>query len=263
MADRVALRAPIGDRRILPSPPPHSRLMTSLRWRRLRPWAALALACVVALWLFGEAIVRLPWRPINEVAVIGTLNVAPDVIRDAAQVNVGAPMFSVHVDSVIARVRTVPWLLDAQVTRRLSGRFEIHVLERVPVGVIWDGRYHLLDGSGYSTLLDGKTPPDVPLVTGFRFDAANSERELANLGWALRVVADLEPLRSVVSEVSLADSAVMVMFLSPDGTPVLLPRRSGRDRFVTVASVVASHPEVVRRAHYLDARFAGHVAVSS
>ncbi len=260
MATRAQAKESAIDKRVLPTAPARRHPGKRRRWKR---WAALVVVCCAALWLFREALVRLPWRPINEVTILGARNVDPQVIREAAQVSVSAPMFSVNIDSVIARVKAVPWVLDARVTRRLSGRFEIHVSERVPVALIWDGEFHLLDASGYTAPLDGTPAPDAPLVTGLRLDRAHVGEELEHLGWALRIVSELEPLRSVVSEVSLADSTMMVMVLSPNGIPAFFPRLPGRDRLVMVASLVASHPEVVRQAIYLDARFTGHVAVRS
>jgi cell division septal protein FtsQ len=201
--------------------------------------------------------------PISEVAVVGAEYVDPETIRDAAGVSVSAPTFSIDDDSVIGRVEALPWVLGASVRRRLSGRFEIRVVERTPVALIWREGFHLLDASGRTARLEGRAAPDVPLVTGLPRAALGSREQLEHLGWALRLVSELEPLRSTVSEVSLADTAMIVLVLSPNGTPVFFPRQPGRDRFVTAASLVAVYPEVVRQARYLDARFSGHVVVGS
>jgi len=232
-------------------------------WRRWGKWLALGLAGVAVLWVLGRTLIRLPWQLVNEVAVIGTRNVDSQVIRDQAQVTLGVPLFSVNVDSVVSRVKMVPWVQDASVTRRFSGRFEIHVEERVPIGMIWQDRFYLMDPSGFICPFEGEIPPDVPLVTGLSLSDSHLHAEVERVAWALRLISELDPLRSVVSEISLADSATMVMVLSPRGVPVLLPRYPGRDRLVMVASLVAHYPDVLRQARYLDDRFVGHVAVSS
>lgn len=263
MATVARLSGSSPDGRVLPSAAAPRRPARRRFSRRLRRWLALGGAGVVLAWTGWEVLARLPWMPISEVAVIGAEVVDTEGIRDAAGVSVSAPIFSVNDDSVIRRVEALPWVLHAHVRRRLSGKFEIHVVERTPVGLIWRDEFHLLDASGYTVRLGGRTPPDVPLVTGLSRIGPEARGRLERIGWALSLVSELDPLRSVVSEVSLADSTMLVMLLAPTGTPVFFPRQPGRDRFVMLASVVASHPEVVRQARYLDARFSGHVAVGS
>jgi len=248
--------------RILPTPSPARPLAWRL-WRQGRKWIGLGLACIALVWFACEAVTRLPWWPVRDVVVVGARNVDPDEVIDRAQVSVGVPIFGLSADSVIARVRLIPWVLDARVTRRFSGRLEIHVVERTPVGLIWQGRFYLVDASGFVAPLENGRAPDVPVVMGFRLNQPRADAELARLGWVLRTVWELEPLRTAVSEICVSDSTTMVMLLSPKGVPAILPAKPGRDRFVMVASLVARYPDVVRQARYLDVRFAGHVAVGS
>jgi len=230
--------------------------------RGVAGYAAGALVGLVSLWFIAQAVGRLPWRVVTEVAVVGYRNVDPERILDQAQVTVGAPLFGVDADSVVQRVRALPWVRQASVRRRLSGRFEIHVKERVPVGMLWDRGFQLIDASGYAAPLETALPPDVPLVSGLPKPGEARDAMLRRAARVLTTAGGLAPLRSAISEVSLRDPRMLVLILSPRGTPVLLPPDPGRDRLVMLASVVAHHPDVLRQARCLDARFVGQVAVS-
>ncbi|HPU86092.1 MAG TPA: FtsQ-type POTRA domain-containing protein [Candidatus Latescibacteria bacterium] len=253
---------------------PSRRVWEGFVTRRMRvlsrwPWIARIVSFVAyvaagaVLWGTGYGIIRLPLLAIHDVIVVGTDRVDARTIRDAAGIRRGSPLLALDVNAVIAGVKSVPWVRDVRVSRHLPGRVRVEVVERTPVAVFQLDRCYLMDEEGFVTPLNGRTVPDLPIVTGLQGTPFPRREELEPAGRALAVVAEFPLLRNTVSELSLADSARMVLILSPRGTPVSLPRIPGRDRLVMLASVIAYEPDLLMTASHLDARFLGHLAVSS
>jgi len=231
---------------------------------KLRRWAPMVLATAGLITVAMLAVFRLPWRLVTEVAVLNSQYVNGQTVLDSARVRIGSPLYELDMDSVALRVLGIRWVKGLEITRRFSGRVEISVEERQPVGMVVTSRgTALLDAEGYMQPLRGNIPPDLPLITGLTEVGENRRLRLHQLATLLAEVADISPLNAVVSEIHDAYPGMTVMLLSPKGTPVLLPRTVGRNRLVTVASVVQQHPRVLLDAQYLDARFAGRVAAKS
>lgn len=230
--------------------------------RRITIVCAVVLG-VSGLWFAGNALIRLPWRVVSDVSVVGTRHVSTERIRDLANVPLGAPLFGVNVDSVVTRVESIPWIARATVKRRLSGTFEIRVVERRSIGMFWSDGFHLVDTNGYTAILEVGSPPDVPIITGLSDVDTLRNAGIRDVVPVLRVIDELEPLRTVVSEISYSDLNHMILLMAPGTVPVWLPRHADRNRFVMIASLVAHYPQMLRSARYVDARFVGHVAVKS
>ena len=211
----------------------------------------------------GNALLRLPWRVVNDVAITGAYWIDAELVRDVSGVPLGAPLFGVDVDSVIERIEALAWVRSASVTRSLSGRFAIELKERDPVGIYWRGGFHMVDATGRETAVSQRAPPDVPLITGLPESDSLRVIALRDAGRILEMISRLATLEPVVTELALSNPEVTTIVLAPNSVPVWLPRHPGKDRFVIVASVLTNHPDVLRRARYVDARFVGHVAVRS
>jgi hypothetical protein len=235
------------------------------RKRRRKTMAIVATATVglFAILFSGNALLRLPWRVVTDVAIVGAHWVNAEVIREVSEVPLGAPLFGVDVDSVILRVESISWVSNASVKRSLSGRFTIKVVERNPVGIYWLDGFHLVDAAGIETPAVSDTPPDVPLITGVPSSDSLRNIALSNAGMMLETISRLATLEPLVSELALDNPLMTTLILSPNSVPVWMPRQPGKDRFVVLASVLASHPDVLRSARYVDARFVGHVAIRS
>jgi len=231
--------------------------------RRALALTGIATVACLALWFAGRALIRLPWCEVEAVEAIGASYYSAQDIVDSARVQMGAPLYAVDADSVMNRVRAMPWISDVSIERRLSGTFEIHVTERRAVGVVTGRIFSMVDASGVEVPVEDGLVPDLPLLTGLADEGSDRALALVRLGRVLARIARLEPLGGVVSEVSVADPTLMVVVLSPAGMPVWLPPNPGLDRLVMLASLVAHHPDVLRTAKYIDARFAGHLAVNS
>lgn len=109
----------------------------------------------------------------NTMAQIKSVDVSGNHFTDSAQIlSIAAIPINISPDSIsfietVQRVEKLPYVKEAMLRKRPSGRMEIHVTERQPIGLMINGtikRYFDEDGV-VLPLVTGKTV-DVPLVYG-------------------------------------------------------------------------------------------------
>jgi cell division protein FtsQ len=133
-------------------------------------------------------------------------------------VRTGTPLLQVDVDAAAARVRRVPEVASAQVSRGWPDRVVITVIERVPVAVVdVDGRRSLADASGVLFETVTGDPPDgvVPLEVADPGPGDPATR--AGLG---AIAALPGSVRSDLRSVSATSGEDVVLHLT-DGTTVV------------------------------------------
>ncbi|MEU8226465.1 FtsQ-type POTRA domain-containing protein [Kribbella sp. NPDC048915] len=197
-----------------------ARRQRLVRWRSWLPWAVggllVALAGVV-VWLFYYSTAF----AVSGVRISGADTVPVATIEEVAAAPIGTPLVKVDLRSIADRVRTIPAVADAQVTRAWPRKVVIVVTERVPVVVVTDGaRYELVDATGtaYRTVPDRPDGLPEAKVTGVR-------REVTIHSVVTVSAALPETLRAQVGSISAAspdsitlnlDSGVKVVWGSSD-----------------------------------------------
>jgi cell division protein FtsQ len=149
-----------------------ARRQRLVRWRGWLPWAVGGLVVVLggtAVWLFyfSSALA------VSDVRVNGLDTVPLATITQAAEVPLGEPLVKIDLSAIANRVRAVPAVADAQVTRAWPHQLVILVTERVPVVVVTDGsQFELVDATGTSFRSVPTRPAGLPeaLVVGPRRD---------------------------------------------------------------------------------------------
>jgi cell division protein FtsQ len=149
-----------------------ARRQRLVRWRSWLPWAiggAIVVLAALIVWLFYYSSAL----AVSGVRISGADTVPVATIEEQAAAPVGTPLAKVDLRAIADRVRQLPAVADAQVTRAWPDKVVIVVTERVPVVVVTDGtRFELVDATGTSY----KTVPDRPAglpeakVTGTRRD---------------------------------------------------------------------------------------------
>ncbi len=176
-------------------------IVSSVRWRWR--WAlvlpALAGAAVVA-WVWSDAFGRLAAAAravsihagltVTEVWVEGRNRTDRSALIRALAVPVGEPSLFVDITAVLADVRELGWVADAQARIRLPGRLQVSLQERTPAA-LWQtgGRLYAIEASGHVIEpVAFRDFPDLPLVVG---DGANAKlKDLARLFAAQPRVAE-------------------------------------------------------------------------
>jgi len=149
-----------------------ARRQRLVRWRSWLPWAiggVLVVLAALIVWLFYYSSAL----AVSGVRISGADTVPVATIEQEAAAPIGTPLATVDLRSIADRVRTIPAVADAQVTRAWPDKIVIVVTERVPVVVVTDGsRFELVDATGTAF----RTVPDRPAglpeakVTGTRRD---------------------------------------------------------------------------------------------
>ncbi|WP_405065882.1 FtsQ-type POTRA domain-containing protein [Kribbella sp. NBC_01510] len=209
-----------------------ARRQRLVRWRSWLPWAiggALLVLAALIVWLFYYSSAF----AVAGVRVSGADTVPVATIEQAAAAPIGTPLAQVDLRSIADRVRTIPAVEDAQVTRAWPNKIVIVVTERVPVVVVTDGsRFELVDATGTTF----KTVPDRPAglpeakVTGTRRDV--TIRSLVTVSAALP-----DTLRTQVGSISALSPDSITLNLA-SGVKVVWGSSDDSERKAEVLSVL-------------------------
>ncbi len=155
------------------------------RWsRRLRAWRPLVVVGVlVVLVVFATWVVFFSsWLGMRTVDVQGLHRVTSAEVVSAADIAPGTPLARVSLDSVQARVESIPAVASATVHRAWPHTVTVTVTERRPVAAVHtDGSWWLMDHTG--ALFDS-TPtatPGQPVVEVARGAGPETLRQVADV----------------------------------------------------------------------------------
>jgi cell division protein FtsQ len=209
-----------------------ARRQRLVRWRTWLPWAiggGLLVVAALVVWLFYYSSAL----AVSGVRISGADTVPVATIEQTAAAPLGTPLAKVDLRSIADRVRTIPAVADAQVTRAWPNKIVIVVTERVPVVVVTDGsRSELVDATGTAF----RTVPDRPAglpeakVTGVRRDV--TIRSVVTVSAALP-----ESLRSQVESISAASPDSITLNLG-SGVKVVWGSSDDSTRKADVLSVL-------------------------
>ena len=144
------------------------------------------IGCVIygvsrALPLVYSAISGSPYFKLSGVDVIGVKNADPRKIGEAIGFQAGSPIFETDLTVVRDRVKSIDWVKDARVQRRLPSKLVITVTEHTPAGVVvTDDGYRFVDPDGELARIDADVSA-YPVFFGMK-----TKREFAD-GAALAV----------------------------------------------------------------------------
>ncbi|TDX02655.1 cell division protein FtsQ/DivIB [Kribbella sp. VKM Ac-2566] len=209
-----------------------ARRQRLVRWRSWLPWAiggGLVVLAGLVVWLFYFSSAF----AVSGVRISGADTVPVATIEQVAAAPTGTPLAKVDLRSIADRVRTIPAVADAQVTRAWPRKIVIVVTERVPVVVVTDGsRYELVDATGttYRTVPDRPARLPEAKVTGVRRDV--TIHSVVTVSAALP-----DTLRAQVGSISAASPDSITLNLS-SGVKVVWGSSDDSERKAEVLSVL-------------------------
>jgi cell division protein FtsQ len=211
---------------------------------------AASIAGAIALFRVVERHVRTsPAFAAREIVIEGEERLSEGAIAEAAGLTLGQNVFDVAPDDARRALLAHPWIADADVRRRLPGRWSIEVRERSPAAILMIGEGWLVDAEGavFKRAQTGD-PVDLPVITGIdreRFTADRPFRTrvllavIALLGdWRAAGLWRREPIAEI--HVELDDS--LTLRIGDDATEVRLghgPYRAKLDRLRRVLDELA------------------------
>lgn len=164
--------------------------------RRLR--IVLGVLAVGALGAGSWGATRSPVLDVDRVVVEGAARSGARLVAETSAIRRGAPLLDVDEAAAARRVRTLPWVLRAEVRRDWPGTVRILVTERDPVAVTRAnaGSWALLDGSARVLAVVPSPPPGLAVVDGLAEAGPPGTRLDARAAEALGVVTALPPALS-------------------------------------------------------------------
>jgi len=137
---------------------------------------------------------------VRTVEVTGSTIVSADQVRATAEVTLGTPLARIDTVAVAERVKALPSVFDADVSRSWPSTLVIAVTERRPVAAVHvTGGFEVMDGSGvlFETVA---APPSGAVLLTVRSPGPTDRDTTAGL----TVISSLTPqLRSVVRQVDV------------------------------------------------------------
>ncbi|MBM4354564.1 MAG: FtsQ-type POTRA domain-containing protein [Deltaproteobacteria bacterium] len=119
---------------------------------RLLPYLLVATLAAGAPALGYVAYVELltsPYFSLSEVVVEGNSRMSAAEVAAASGVQIGDNVLSIDEETVVERLRYLPWAESVEVERELPDRLVIRVRERVPAAVLVEEGSFLVDDAGY------------------------------------------------------------------------------------------------------------------
>jgi cell division protein FtsQ len=209
-----------------------ARRQRLVRWKGWLPWMIGGLVLVLGgltVWIFYFSSLL----AVTGVRVTGIDTVPEATITEVAAAPIGEPLAKVDLTAIADRVRTLPAVADAQVTRAWPNRLEIVITERVPVVVVTDGKkFELVDATGVSFKSVQTRPDGLPeaLVVGARRDV--TIRSVVTVSAALPIA-----LRAEVASISAASPDSITLNLG-SGVKVVWGSSDDSERKAEVLSVL-------------------------
>jgi cell division septal protein FtsQ len=221
---------------------------------RLRLVALQVLAALLVVWLLWlgapRLLHRLDFFRIRRVEIAGLQYLAPAKVIEALALDSRASVFD-DLSAAGQRVRSLPGIVSAQVTRRLPGTLEIVLVEAIPVALTpRNGGMALLDASGRVLPFDpAATAPDLPI-------AASADQIVA------RVLASVQQHDPVLfARVRTAWRVRDDVLLDVDGRRFWFSPAVTAEEIRAVMAVAQDLARQRRKYQELDGRFAGQVIV--
>lgn len=201
----------------------------------------LAVVAAVALFRVVERHVRTsPAFATRDIEIEGASRLTRAELEETAGIALGRNVFERAPDDARGLLLEHPWIAEAEVRRRLPGRWSITIRERTPAAILMLDEGWLVDGEGaVFKRFEAGDPADLPVVTGIdreRFTRDRAFRTRVLLG----VVALLSDWRAAglwrrepIGEIHVEADDALTLRIGDDATEIRLghgPYRAKLDR---------------------------------
>jgi cell division protein FtsQ len=127
---------------------------------------AVAASAALAAGAWGAT--RSPLLDVDDVVVAGTAHMTEGEVLGAAGIHHGDAMVDVGTSAAEARLRRLPWVATARVSRSWPGEVDVNISERVPAALAPDlaGSLALVDAQGRVLVWLPAPLPNVTVIEG-------------------------------------------------------------------------------------------------
>lgn len=203
------------------------------------------------------------WNRFTKLEVEGLERVAFEQVQAKAALQAGMVLDDLRLDSIAARVQTIPAVKSAKAGLRYPGKLVIHITERKPVALVASGNPMLIDECGVMfPRASLREYLDYPVITGE--PAAMQPAQIKSAAAELAEIADEWPVvYRNLSEVHLTESGREYRLRQ---TGAALKLRDGLDAFKlnVLSQFLLEKGELLKEdVCYLDMRFQNMVIIGA
>ena len=182
--------------------------------KRLR--ILLMLVLLILISLAAVLISKSSLLDVNEVVVIGVDSELEELIVTVANIPKSKPLLEVDTQAISTRIKKIPSVRDAKVSRSFGGKVTISVMLREPSVLLSNlGQWFLIDLDGRVLERVPELPPNLeyPIVEG-NFDNLKVGEWVPDQAlFAIELAANLPPvLLADISFVSLSEGIELILF---------------------------------------------------
>jgi len=175
---------------------------------RRRGWNIYESIFIIFLVLLtGFILLRSPLFEVRNIKVLGNQLLEESKIISLSEIATGSNIFKIDLAEAKDKLKLIPLVKEAKVTRSLPGTVVIAIEERIPVGILPTGEGFIeIDGEGVYLRKASISTPGLPLVTGvdFSLPSPGDVIEADGLKDALAVINNLDAdTLAVLSEINV------------------------------------------------------------
>jgi len=186
-----------------------------------------------------------PMLAIDEITVIGNVRTSDRAIRRALGFTTGDNLLLAATGEAEERLRDLPWIAAATVSRSFPQGIEVVVLEREATALVDLGHLYLVDREGevFKRVMPGD-PMDLPVITGLSRDEwterpIEARAKLGEVLDALGIYGESEIARSLpIAELHFDETEGLTLYLGDRGLAAKLGSGDLERKFERLALVV-------------------------
>jgi cell division protein FtsQ len=197
---------------------------------------------------------------LENVEVRGLDHVDKEILLERGGLLVGLNIFDVDLERAQEAIAAHPWVMSAEVERRLPDHISVSVSEQTPVAMVIDERYHLVNADAHPfTVIESGEPVDrlmdLPMITGLEVAALDEQEGRALFFEAMDVVRmygemGLSKWESL-SEVHVDPVLGLTIVTADTGVEIRLGRGRYRERLERLKVVQQSIVERTMEVDYI------------
>ncbi len=173
--------------------------------------AGLMVNGVLALVFVYLFFLHMPYFNLQQIDVTGNRRLSHDEVVEASDLEIGANLLTIDLNTVVAELKRHPWIRTATVHRRFPGQLIIEIEERTPRGILAaDKLYYVDDKAEFFARLAPGDSVNYPLFTGITDQELKSHssevRELLRLALDLLEIVEhtaFDAESFIISEIRL------------------------------------------------------------
>ena len=197
--------------------------------KKKRGWYTIAAIAIILIGI-GIGYLRYKNATMKNVLVEGNFYTSEESIISKANIPANVSPDSVDLTVVIKRIETLPFVKQAEVILMPPSQVKIMVIERIPVGLLLDGRKKaLVDQDGIILPQLYEKTPNVPLVFGFPIMKVNDTLTTVSFKEMSRFLTALHSQalgNSTISEVAWSNEDGVVAMSSENGIKLIFGKNN-------------------------------------